>query len=132
MQPILAMQPDGDGDHARRLIKQLSALLADADLDAGEFRLDLAAGPFRATVHVRMLAGMPAPGGRMLSEDEARVVAVFRRPDEWLVGKEIAARLGQSHNTKLRYLLMNMEGRAVLLHEDGKGYTLPATDAQED
>jgi len=59
--------------------------------------------------------------GRWLSDAE-QLVWKCLGPDEWLVGKEIAARCGREHDTKLRYLLMNLEDRGVLLHEDGRGY----------
>lgn len=61
--------------------------------------------------------------GRFFSDAEARVWACLR-PDEVLMGKEIAARLGYKYeDPKFKYLLQTLEAREVLAHEDGKGYS---------
>jgi len=59
--------------------------------------------------------------GRMLSSTEQLVWQAIQ-PGEWLVGKEIAGRIGRDYDVRLRYLLLNLEDRGVLAHEDGKGY----------
>lgn len=64
---------------------------------------------------------VPLPG-KWLSPTGLLIWRAFSGPGEWLVGKEIAARIDRDHDTKLRYLLLDMEERGVLLHEDGKGY----------
>lgn len=62
----------------------------------------------------------PIPG-RWLSDAEQLVWRAIQ-VGQWLNGKEIAARCGREHDTKLKYLLLNLEDRGVLVHEDGKGY----------
>jgi hypothetical protein len=39
-----------------------------------------------------------------------------------LVAKEIAVKIGRAYDAKLKYLLLNLEDRGVLTHEDGRGY----------
>lgn len=69
--------------------------------------------------------------GIFLSPIEAAIVNALKAAmGAALSGKVIAARVSQEYDTRLKYLLVNLEERQIIEHEHGAGYRIAGSSSR--
>ncbi len=91
---------------------------------ADDCRVIVEDGDLRVIVQIAPTTATVANPGLWLSETEGRVLAILRHADTPMSGKMIAARLKMRYDTRLKYLLLNMEERELIRHTPNRGYEI--------
>lgn len=97
----------------------------------GATRIDLTVGP-SSIVSALAQQGGPPPGvhGLFLSPMCAAIVNALMAGgcreggEPAMSGKQIAARISQEYATRLKYLLLELEDRLVIVHTPNEGYRI--------
>jgi len=98
----------------------------------GEIRVEMIIGPASAPEGGSLAPGSPPAGvyGLFLAPLEAAVVNALlaggcrEGKEPALSGKQVAARCARGYDTQLKYALVLMEERRIIIHQPGQGYRL--------